>query len=178
MNQASRRLSGLAFALCGIGCEGEDAARAPDPADADAAFSTPPPASDGSIEVFLQVGTGARRFEAIENGGDVGIVQGPQGGFHVWGGLRADGFDPGAQVRLDFELVQSGSVVARATYYDALERTEAEGPFEYAAVAVVIEKVEPRSVADLPATLRLSLTTEDGHVLEDEIEVIPRCCEL
>ena len=135
-------------------------------------------ASIGGRAPERALGQGGHDVTAIEDGGDVGIVQGPQGGFHVWGGLRADGFDPGAQVRLDFELVQSGSVVARATYYDALARTEPEGPFEYAAVAVVIEKVEPRSVADLPATLRLSLTTEDGHVLEDELEVIPRCCDL
>ncbi len=43
----------------------------------------------------LELGTGTGAFEVLEDGDDIFIVQGPQGGYHFFGALRARNVNPG-----------------------------------------------------------------------------------
>ncbi len=62
-----------------------------------------PPTTDGTPEerpgiectAPLEIGSGAERFEALEDGGEVPLVVGPQGSFMLYFGLRAEGLEPG-----------------------------------------------------------------------------------
>jgi len=42
---------------------------------------------------FVQLGTGEVEFVPLEEGDDVGVVHGIQGGDHIWGSARATGVD-------------------------------------------------------------------------------------
>ncbi len=44
---------------------------------------------------ILEIGTGEQEYEALEDGDWVEPIWGPQGGQHIWMGLRATGIDPG-----------------------------------------------------------------------------------
>lgn len=43
----------------------------------------------------VELGTGDSEFEAIADGDDIFIVQGPQGGYHFFGSVRARNLEPG-----------------------------------------------------------------------------------
>lgn len=43
---------------------------------------------------LVEIGTGASRFEPLEDGQSMPLVAGAQGGFHLWISARARGIDP------------------------------------------------------------------------------------
>lgn len=48
----------------------------------------------GGEAPWIEVGTGEWTFEPLEDGQDVPLVFGSQGGYHVWASYRAGGIDP------------------------------------------------------------------------------------
>lgn len=48
----------------------------------------------------IELGTGGETFEPVADGDYLPVTFGPQGGFHVWGGVRTAGFDPGESALL------------------------------------------------------------------------------
>ncbi|MFN3197344.1 MAG: hypothetical protein ACE366_02830 [Bradymonadia bacterium] len=130
-----------------------------------------PDAAMGSIEL----GTGFRSFESLEDGQEVPIIAGIQGGFHIWGAIRGEHFD-GSEVRMLFELVQDGEVVGGANYIDFITPDD-DGIYEYPAVAVVFDEANPNLYEDKPTLMRVQLTDAEGQVLTDEITLDPFCCE-
>jgi len=48
-----------------------------------------------TVEPRVELGVGELDFEDVAEGDLVDAVRGPQGGFHVWGAVRTEGFDPG-----------------------------------------------------------------------------------
>lgn len=136
-----------------------------------------PPLPDAAPPAFVEIGTGARRYARLEAGQEVPIIQGPQGGFHVWGGFRGRGF-PDDDVRIRFALDLEGETIATADYTEFELPTDSTGLYTYAAVAVIYlenERVEPSSGKRM--TLRTTVEASDGQSLSDEIDVTPICCE-
>lgn len=150
------------------------------PADgAPVADAAPTDGGPSPTRAWVEVGGGARAFEPIEPGQRVPLVRGPQGGYHVWGGLRGAGFEPEG-VTLDFRVVrpEGGDPLAMANYVDFLE-PGTDGVFEYAAVAVIFRDDFPDPQVFHGERLRLELTVTDvdGLVLRDEVEFVADCCE-
>lgn len=77
-----------------------------------------PPGSEGE----LQLGTGEQEFIDVHESGEIELVYGPQGGWHVWVSLVADGLDPD---RVEMELTTETLGVAgtrdRSIVYMSLE---------------------------------------------------------
>lgn len=135
-----------------------------------------PDAGEAALEPFVTIGTGTSRYETLTAGESVDIIQGPQGGFHVWGALRAGGIDPHG-VTLNFGLYLGDTLVAEAHYEDDLVPTQMpEAPYEYTRVAVILLQNDPGAVTDRPARLTVELVPADGPPLTDEVEVRPLCC--
>lgn len=181
----------LALAALLGGCGDGDTAPAPDgatppPADArasDAGASAsdadprPRPDSSTASGAFIEIGTGARNYQPLAGGDEIPIIAGPQGGFHVWGGFRGDGFDD-SDVRIVFELSLGGETYARADYTEFSLPPGAGGGYDYAAVAVVYDQnSDVQTTSGETMTLRLSVESSDGQVLTDTIDVVPVCCE-
>jgi hypothetical protein len=57
----------------------------------------------GSGPPTLEVGTGASAFIPLQDGDPVTIINGPQGGSHIWGALRTCGLDP-ANVTINYKV--------------------------------------------------------------------------
>ncbi len=140
----------------------------PDPDD-----GVPPP---DATQPFVQVGTGRRRWEALEPGQEVPIIEGIQGGFHVWGAVRGDGFGA-TDVTIDFELHLDGRLVAEAHYEEPEFPRGDDGLYDYPAVAVIYtENAEVRRSTG--STMELSVVvTSGGDRLEDSVQIVPVCCE-
>ena len=58
-----------------------------------------PPGGGGGGE--LEIGTGEWAFVSVEDRGEIELVYGPQGGWHVWVSLQVGGLDPR---RVEMEL--------------------------------------------------------------------------
>lgn len=126
---------------------------------------------------YVEIGTGARRYEPLDCGEEIPIIAGPQGGFHVWGGFHGEGFDD-SDVRIRFELELDGETYARADYTEFGLPPGPAGGFDYAAVAVVYDQNSDVQVTTGQVmTLRLTIEARDGQGLDDEVEVVPVCCE-
>lgn len=134
----------------------------------------PPPAD---VDPFFTVGTGARSFEPLTEGQQIPIIQGIQGGFHVWGGFRAAGFSD-ANLSINFTLTHNSSKVADAQYTEPSVPRNAAGEYEYAQVAVVFfdnDDTERLSGEDM--VLSAEVTTEAGERYGASITVVPVCCQ-
>jgi len=169
----------LCAALCAVvGCDSDDGTGGGDAmvgavADADPFVTMPPDVG----EPWIELGTGARRFETLEEGAEVPIIAGIQGGFHVWGAFRGGGFR-GTDAAIDFSLELDGEELGAAHYTEPQLERGSDGRLDYPGVAVVFarnEDVEPSS----GRTMRLSVRVEDadGVVLTASIEIVPVCCE-
>lgn len=64
----------------------------------------------------LAVGTGSDSFERLEEGDEVTIWRGPQGGWHVYGSLVAAHLDPFVDVWFDIRDVSSATRVSVQTF--------------------------------------------------------------
>lgn len=116
------------------------------------------------------------RHAPLEDGAVVPITYGLQGGYHIWGSLRGDHFDP-ASVRMQFALYDGDRQIGGADYRDDVRRPEPDGPYEYGGVTVfVYDDVPPDTIDGRALTMTLTLTA-GGVVLEDSRTVTPRCCE-
>ena len=47
------------------------------------------------IPIDAQIGTGEWEWSELEEGGDIPVIQGPQGGFHLLGSVRVSGIETG-----------------------------------------------------------------------------------
>lgn len=125
---------------------------------------------------WIELGTGSRRFAPLESGDEMPIIMGIQGGFHVWGGFRGDGFPPD-DVLIDFTLQLDGQELAAAHYVDIVKPGR-DGAYDYAGVAVVYaenDDVEATSGQTMVLDVRVRAT--DGTTLTDSREVVPVCCD-
>jgi hypothetical protein len=91
-----------------LACGGGDVPVGPD-AGPDAA---PEPA--GELEVGTAVGTDGSGFAAVEDGADVVLTAGIQGGFHIWVNVRVSGFAGEYYLEWDARRVSDDALVSRA----------------------------------------------------------------
>lgn len=81
---------------------------------------------DASTDVPLELGTGRIQWEALPpSGGQVELVHGPQGGYHIWGRVRFRSFDP--DVYLSFRVLPiEGGEAINATW-ERVRRADQRG---------------------------------------------------
>jgi hypothetical protein len=72
-------------AACGGGTSTDPVKPAPD-------AGGPPPPTCG--DAAIKLGTGAREYQAVQDGDTVFLFSGPQGGYMVYLSVQAQGFDP------------------------------------------------------------------------------------
>ena len=133
--------------------------------------------ADTAVEPWLKIGTGFRRYESLEDGQDVPIIAGIQGGFHVWGAFLGEGFND-VDIRVLYSMELNGEVFARADYTEFELPKNSKGEFEYAGVAVIyFENDDVERTSGEEFILKLRIETQDGLSLEDQITLRPQCCE-
>lgn len=124
---------------------------------------------DGPPE--LELGTGQYAFEPVVDGQDLTIFAGPQGGYHIWLGVRVVNMDPN---RMHFEtameLVDGGQEIGFPLYFDATLFRGPSGDLEYAGFP---GQLEPDEVVG--RALRVTLLAEDRgeRTAVDAMEIVP-----
>jgi hypothetical protein len=164
----------IALAACGDGGDGRpDAASEPDAA---------------ASAVQLVVGSATRdatAFVDVEDGADVELVPGSQGGFHVWTGIRLHGAAGRLRVKREARRAADGVLVLLAPALvmevpaeamdDWWERPSGD---PNALPSFMCPTPIGIRVRDEPLTLRTELLDDDDNPLaEDTLLVTPRCPE-
>lgn len=72
------------------------------------------------LEPAVEVGSGELAFASLVDGGEILVVHGPQGGYHLVGSVRARGFDPGDPEDL---AAPNNPVVAFRTWWNGEDLT-------------------------------------------------------
>jgi hypothetical protein len=85
----------------------------------------------GCAPVEVELGQGIVAFAPLEDGDEVELVQGPQGGHHIWTGLRVRGLDEDAGAFAELWVELDGHVAdhsrVRPLFHIVDERREAAG---------------------------------------------------
>ena len=169
------------LAICGVllvgGC-GTSVESDPD-AGSDAATDAEGDADPNAPR--LVVGTGFSAYEPVDDGDEVRIIEGTQGGFHIWGGFVATNISPRG-VEIEFDASVAGREIGRVSYVDDLV-FEDDAPvepgegYEYAGVSVFLAAdVDPMAVSGSRVTLTGRVQDATGVVVTDSVEVIAVCC--
>jgi hypothetical protein len=158
-----RRPAAALLALALAGCGGRDA-------------------PDGPPEAAL--GTGSDMFVPLSDGDDVTIVQGPQGGFHVFASVRVRGLDPGNPEDLGdpdnpttvFQAFNGDLRVDldASIYTQGLDPTTEDGLYEMVGRLLILDI---QSAVELDgATLRLTVSVTDtaARTATDQRTVVAR----
>ncbi len=128
----------------------------------------------------LEIGTGERSFEALQDGQNIFIVLGPQGGYHFFGSLQArnmnagdseDLSDPSNPSTLFEAFVGDTRVDAMASSYRQGLKVR-DGVAEMIGRTVILDIEDDSELAG--ATVRFVVTVEDvdGLSLSDERTLI------
>ena len=161
----SRFITILAVGTVAVGCSGTSI----EEACSVAAKETP----------YLTIGTGSVFYEEIEAGGDLGVENGPQGGFHVFGALRAGGLHPGTWEDFSdpFNPVVTFSVTTDEGHmggFDSLPRplkVRSDGTLELVGEYVVLEVGTMDDAVYRSATVEVVVTDACGTEMSDSVEV-------
>lgn len=130
----------------------------------------------------IELGTGTRAFEPLVDGEDIFVVQGPQGGYHLVGSMRASNVDGGNpadlsdpnnpntrfEVYLDDERVDAGA----SDYTQGLQ--EGQGGLEMIGRNVILDIADDSELEGLTLRFVVTLNDVNGIMLADDRTLIAR----
>lgn len=122
---------------------------------------------------FFEVGTGESAFEALGEGATVPLIHGPQGGYHVWIGVRHRGLGPG-DIVLEYGAVDP--VTGEGLMFPGLRAVEAdvdpEAVSQAAGLVGFLLEDEPAVYAGRSITLEARGSDEAGNAMNDARSVV------
>ncbi len=124
---------------------------------------------DGPPE--LELGTGEFAYEAMTDGDELTIINGPQGGYHLLLGVRMRNMDPN-RVRMASTVVnvESGDMIGETLFFRGTFFRGESDDWEYAGLPA---QVEPSDVRGREVMITLEVTDRDDRVATDTMLVIP-----
>ncbi len=144
------RLAVVLVALLAVGCAAQDS-------DADR----------------LELGTGTTVFMPIEDGDEIDLVRGAQGGWHIWLSIRAEGLtsDIGS-LRIAMQPADESLPEQSETVGIRFDPPDAEGRRSYLGWAAIL--ADPSCTVDETLAIRATFTDPAGAQLHAERDVIIR----
>ena len=121
-------------------------------------------------EAAIEVGTGSWRFELIEDGQEVALVRGAQGGWHLWISVRVRGIEGDAPpLRLSLQPADESAPAYETDVQLRLDPPDADGWRELVGYTGILP--EPSCVVGELLRVRVSTPMEDGRVMASERDV-------
>ena len=125
----------------------------------------------------FELGVGIETFSKFDNGQELWFIPGFQGGFHVWGAIKAGDVDP-VDILMTFELYQDDQLLGGRILPSNLQCDEDQRGYQYVGVPVELHfRKKPTDVVAKEMEMRVTLTERDGTEHVDSLTFMPRCCE-
>ena len=122
--------------------------------------------------VVLELGTGAWRFEPLEDGQRVDLIRGAQGGWHVWTSVRSAGFAPDdALLELETQIADESMPAIETSVQIHLEPLDSMGRRSY--IGWPNQLVNPGCLVDQLLRIRATLSDSSGTIATDERMIVP-----
>jgi len=129
-------------------------------------------------EPWCEIGTGDVEYVPLQDGDEVGVVGGIQGGDHIWGSARVTGVD-WRDITLVFELLddeglpasESSSLIGELQHCTRSDTECEPGMGETVGFPVIVEELS--SVVGDDITMRLTVTDRAGRTATDAVAVDP-----
>ena len=119
----------------------------------------------------LELGTGSWRFEPLEDGQDVELVHGAQGGWHIWISLTVSGASVAHPVvTLSMVPVDASRPAQDTSLPLAFDPPDEQGASKLIGFTGILN--DPSCMVGKLVRVRASLTTDDGEELSDVREVV------
>jgi hypothetical protein len=128
--------------------------------------------------VVVEVGTGLEAYEPLLEGGEVYLVEGPQGGRHIFGHARIKGLDPGTsrsdgpKSRWDVFTLEGGRLSADIPPISEPYVDSGDGYNTLPSGRFVFIEVGADEILDTTVEVRLQVTDRNGNSGEDGRRVI------
>jgi len=131
-------------------------------------------------EPLCVLGTGSVLFEDLEDGDDLPVHQGPQGGFHVTGSLRGEGLHPGTwedftdpnNPRVTFSLTTDEGQLGGYSDLPRPLKERSDGWLELVGEFVTLDIASVGEATYLNAVLSVEVTDACGTTVSDDREVL------
>jgi len=135
------------------------------------------PGCGASTEPGVVLGTGSDTFESLVDGGEIYIVQGPQGGFHFFGSAHIVGVEPGNPGQLndpsnpttEFSVYRGPDRidVMAAVYTQGLQWSSAAGAYEMLGRLVILGINSDAELDGVEVRFEVSVTDVHGVHVSD-----------
>jgi hypothetical protein len=120
----------------------------------------------------VEVGTGAASFIAIEPGGSVPIVSGPQGGSHIWISARTRGLGPSALVEYGANDMETGELLTWKGLRQVVALGAGEGGGEVHGLTGFLDDPNPAGSAGRSARIWILVTDDCDKSMGDEVHAM------
>lgn len=136
------------------------------------------PVPDGCTthdQASFELGTGASGFEPIEDGQDLKMATGNQGGCHFWLSVRTDGFaERGFSIRYEvFDAATGESTGSSSNFRVRLDtRPGTDGLCEFVGLTGFL--IEPWTFEDQSVRIDVMVTDNEGRTAEQSKTVVAR----
>jgi len=142
---------------------------------------------DVVLDPDLQLGTGVDAFVPVEDGDEMLVVFGPQGGYHLDGSLRVQGIDPGDEDDLSapdnpltvFQVTtEDGTIVSGLQGADTVEfrqgiaAADTPGVYEMIGRKILLDIEDDAELEGQTLTVTVTVEDADGITLEDRHSVL------
>ena len=120
----------------------------------------------------MGIGTGTWRFEPLEDGQEVQMVRGAQGGWHVWLSVRTGGLDAATgRLVIEIQPADESRPAESASVGVQFDPPDADGMRNYLGWAAILS--DPSCAMGRVLRVRASLTTGAGVHLTAERYLVP-----
>lgn len=118
-------------------------------------------------EASLELGTGTWRFEPLEDGDEIPLVRGAQGGWHIWISVRADGLASElGSLELVVQPADESRPAQRTTIGVRLDPPDREGRRAYLGWPAIL--ADPACTVGVMYRLEATLTDASGQRVRAE----------
>jgi len=131
-----------------------------------------------------ELGTGTREFEELLAAGDVFVIQGPQGGFHLLGSVRVSGIMPGDPDDLgardnpttEFRVLRAGTRVdaMASRYVQGLDPIPGGGGHEMLGRLVILDIVADDELDGDTIDFSVTVTDVTGVTVTASLSLVAR----
>ncbi|MEN0061651.1 MAG: hypothetical protein AAGA48_05840 [Myxococcota bacterium] len=139
------------------------------------------------LDPGIELGTGLDRFVSLDDGDDIVIIFGPQGGYHLEGSILVQGIDPGSandlsdprnplttfQVRREDGTIVSGLQGADTVdFRQGIAASDTPGVYQMIGRRILLDIQDDSELEGQTLTVSVTVEDADGVSLSDERAVI------
>lgn len=123
----------------------------------------------------ISLGSGIERFVPVAPGRGLRVTEGIQGGYHIFGSVRAEGIEAW-DAHVEFELWQGATQIGGARFIDDF-RVHAGDLVFTGATVFLFATHPPEAIADRETRMTVVVTDRTGASGQAEMRFVPECCD-